>query len=81
MLWAHMFFEIRGWYAEKVYVTVRYQVFGEPVLRDGSRDPSFKSVCVVLVWSRPVELLFASLFQVQSGFYIDFVSLTGNNDV
>ena len=30
-------------------------------------------VCV-LVGSRPVELPFASLFQVQSGFYIEVVS-------
>ena len=75
MLWAQMFLEIRGWYEEKLYVTLRYQVFGEPVLRDGSRDPAFRSICVcVLVGSRPVELPFASLFQVQSGFYIDVVS-------
>ena len=27
-------------------MTLRHQVFGEPVPHDGSRDPSFRSICV-----------------------------------
>ena len=44
-----MFFEIRGWYAEKLYVTPWYQVFGEPVPCDGSRDLSFRFICVCVM--------------------------------
>ena len=46
MLWAHCFLEILGWCAEKLHVTLRHQVFGEPVPSNGSRNPSFRSICV-----------------------------------
>ena len=74
MLWAQLFLEIRG-------VTPRSYI-----LRSGTKSlvsqyyvmahgihPLGPSVCV-LVGSRPVELPFASLFQVLSGIYIDVVS-------
>ena len=43
-------------------MTLRYQVFGEPVLRDGSRDPSFRSMCVYVDWVKSSQDFTLMLF-------------------
>ena len=39
-----------GWYAEKLYVKLRYQVRGEPVPPNGLQDPSFRSIYLCDGW-------------------------------
>ena len=82
VLCAQTFLEIRGWYAEKLYVTLRYQVLGEPVLCDGSRDPSFRSrsICVCWLGQGPLSSRFPVCFKTNQDFTLMFLS-TGNNDV
>ena len=36
----------KGMVRGEASVTLRYQIFGEPVPRDDSRDRSFRSICV-----------------------------------
>ena len=70
MLWAQEFLEIWGWYADKLNMALRYQIFGEQI-RDGSRDPSFTSN-VVGVGCVKVHLRYHFVF-VSKYVYVLFV--------